>query len=133
MIFRDDTHAEQWAEAIDRAGAHRDDDTVNPYYGASLFIITGVPGLYERSKQHIHDSWIDFEPILNMGLSTGERILVALAGNLYNGGFFNDYTPEDIVSHCDTDMTELAAKALLLRKQRIDVNTIFDRNCLKTF
>lgn len=126
MIFRDDTHAEQWAEAIDRAGAHFDDDTVNPYYGASLFIITGVPGLYERVKQHIHDSWLDFEPILNMGLSAGERILVALAGNLYNGGFFNDYTPEDIINHCDAGMTELAAKALLLRKQRIDVNTIFD-------
>ena len=55
-----------------------------------------------------------------------ERILVALAGNLYNGGFFNDYTPEDIINHCDAGMTELAAKALLLRKQRIDVNTIFD-------
>lgn len=126
MIFRDDTHAEQWAEAIDRAGAHRDDDTVNSDFGASLFIITGIPGLYERVKQHIHKNWIDFEPMLCMGLSTGESVLVALAGNLYNSGFFDRYTPSDIVSHCDVGMTELAARALLLRKQRIDVNTIFD-------
>lgn len=126
MIFRDDTHAEQWAEAIDRAGALRDDDTVNPYYGASLFIITGIPGLYKRVERHIHNNWIDFEPILQMGLSTGESILVSLAGNFYNGGFFDRYTPSDIINHCDAGMIELAAKALLMRKKRIDVNTIYD-------
>lgn len=126
MIFRNDDHAKQWAEAIDRAGAHRDDDTVKADFGASLYIITGVPGLYGRVKQHIHESWIDFEPMLHMGLSTGESVLVSLAGNLYNGGFFDRYTPSDIVAHCDAGMTELAAKALWLRKQRIDVNTIFD-------
>lgn len=126
MIFGDDTHAEQWAEAIDRAGALRSDDTVNPYYGASLFIITGIPGLYKRVEQHVHNNWIDFEPILQMGLSTGESILVSLAGNFYNGGFFDSYTPSDIINHCDAGMTELAAKALSMRKQRIDVNTIYD-------
>lgn len=126
MIFRDDTHAEQWAEAVDRAGAFRDDDTVNSDFGASLFIITGIPGLYQRVRQHIHNNWIDFEAMLNMGLSTGENILVSLSGNFYNGGFFDRYTPADIVSHCDAGMTELAAKALWLRKQRINVNTIYD-------
>ena len=53
MIFLNDTHAEKWAEAIERAGAHRDDDTVNSYFGASLFIITGIPGLYDRVKHHV--------------------------------------------------------------------------------
>jgi hypothetical protein len=126
MIFTDDRHAEEWAEAIDLAGAHRDDDTVNSYFGASLFIITGVPGLYGRVKQHIHKSWLDFEAMLDMGLSTGERILVALAGNFYNGGFFRDYTPSDIIGHCDAGMVDLAARAMRLRKQTINVNTIFD-------
>lgn len=127
MIFKDDRHAEQWAEAIDRAGAHRDDDTVNPYYGASLFLITGEPDLYERLEQYIHNGWIDFEAIMNTcGLSTGERILLGLAGNLYNGGFFDSYTPLDIVNYCDAGMTELALKGLWLRKQKININTIFD-------
>ena len=126
MIFRDDTHAERWAEAIDQAGAHRGDDTVNSDFGASLFIITGIPFFYERFKHHIHTGYIDFEAILKNGLSTGEAILVSLAGNLYNGGFFDRYTPSDIVSYCDEDMTELAARAIWLRGQRIDVNTIFE-------
>lgn len=126
MFFRDDTHAEQWAEAIEEAGALRGEDTVNSYYGASLFIITGIPGLYSRAKKYIHNNWIDFTAILNMGLSTGESVLVALAGNFYNGGFFGEYTPYDIVNHCDAGMVELAAKAFWLRKQRINCNTIFD-------
>lgn len=125
MIFMDDRHAEEWADAIDRAGAHRDDDTVNSYYGASLFIITGIPGLYGRVKRHIHNNFIDFEAMLEMGLSSGESVLVALAGNFYNGGFFDRYTPVDIVNYCDTSMTELVAKAVYLRKQQLNMNTIF--------
>lgn len=126
MIFLNDTHAEKWAEAVEQAGALRDDDTVNSYFGASLFIITGIPGLYDRVKHHIYANWIDFKPMLDMGLSSGERVLVALAGNFYNGGFFGDYSPSDIVDTCDSSMTELAAKALWLRKQRIDVNTVYE-------
>jgi hypothetical protein len=64
--------------------------------------------------------------MFHMGLSAGETVLVALAGNLYNGGFFGGYTPQDIVSYCDTDGVELAARALALRKQRLDINTIYD-------
>ena len=126
MIFRSDKHAEQWAEAIDRAGAVNQDDTVSAYFGASIYILTGIPFLYDRIKKHIHRDYIDFEAILDNEISSGERILVALAGNLYNGGFFDNYTPWDIACGLDTGMVELAAMAIWLRKQRIDINTIYD-------
>ena len=126
MIFRSDKHAEQWAEAIDRAEAVNQDDTVSAYFGASIYILTGIPFLYDRIKKHIHRDYIDFEAILDNGISSGERILVALAGNLYNGGFFDNYTPWDIACGLDTGMVELAATAIWLRKQRIDINTIYD-------
>lgn len=126
MIFRSDKHAEQWAEAIDRAGAVNQDYTVNTYFGASIYILTGIPFLYDRIKKHVHRDYIDFEAILDSGISFGERILVALAGNLYNGGFFDNYTPWDIACGLDTGMVELAATAIWLRKQRIDINTIYD-------
>ena len=77
-------------------------------------------------EKHIHHGYIDFEPMLHMGLSTGETILVALAGNLYNGSFFDRYDPLNIVSYCDTDGVVLATRALLLRKRRCDINTIYD-------
>lgn len=126
MIFRSDKHAEQWAEAIDRAGTVNQDDTVSAYFGASIYILAGIPFLYDRIKKHIHRDYIDFEAILDSGISSGERILVALAGNLYNGGFFDNYTPWDIACSLDAGMVELAATAIWLRKQRIDINTIYD-------
>lgn len=126
MIFRSDKHAEQWAEAIDRAGIVNQDDTVNIYFGASVYILTGIPFLYDRIKKHVHRGYIDFEAILDSGISSGERILVALAGNLYNGGFFDRYTPWDIVCRLDAGMVELAVTAMWLRKQRIDINTVYD-------
>lgn len=126
MIFKDGDHAQRFAAAIQTARAVRDDDTIKGDYGASLYILTGLPSVYSRAQQHIHPGYIDYEPMLNMGLSTGETILVSLAGNLYNGGFFDRYTPQDIVSYCDTDGVALAARALTLRKQRLDINTVFD-------
>ena len=126
MIFKDNKHAQQWEEAVSAAGAVRDDGTIKGDFGASLYILTGLPGVYSRIWPHIHCGYIDFEPMFHMGLSAGETVLVALAGNLYNGGFFGGYTPQDIVSYCDTDGVELAARALALRKQRLDINTIYD-------
>ena len=126
MIIIDKGHAERLESALHAAGAIRDNGTVNVDFGASLYILTGLPSVYDRAQQHIHPGYIDFEPMFHMGLSSGETVLVALAGNLYNGGFFGGYTPQDIVSYCDTDGVALAARALALRKQRLDINTIYD-------
>lgn len=126
MIFRSEEHAERWAEAIDRAEAVNQDDTVSAYFGASIYVLTGIPFLYGRIEKHIHRDYIDFEAILDSGISSGERILVSLAGNLYNGGFFDRYTPWDIACSLDAGMVELAATAIWLRKQRIDINTVFN-------
>ena len=125
MIFMNSEHAQRWNEAVGTAGAIRDDGSINADFGASLYILTGITSAYSRIWPHIHCGYIDFELILNSGLSAGETILVALAGNLYNGGFFNRYTPEDIVNLCDVDSVSLAARALCLRKQRLNIDTIF--------
>lgn len=125
MIFNDSEHARRWNEAVGTAGAIRDDGSINADFGASLYILTGITSAYSRIWPHIHCGYIDFEPILNSGLSTGETLLVALAGNLYNGGFFDRFTPIDIISLCDGEGVTLATKALLLRKAPLNIYTIF--------
>ena len=125
MIFKDGDHAIRFKYAIQTAGAVRDDGTIKGDFGASLYILTGLPSVYDRVEKHIHHSYIDFEPMFHMGLSSGETVLVALAGNLYNGGFFGGYTPQDIVSYSDEDGVLLASTAMLLRKKRLDLDTVF--------
>ena len=126
MIFNSSDHAERFGAAVQTAGAVRDDDSIKGDFGASLYILTGIPSAYKRVAQHVHPGYIDFEPMFHMGLSAGETVLVALAGNLYNGGFFGGYTPQDIVSYCDEEGVTLATKAILLRKAALNINTIFD-------
>ena len=124
MIIIDSNHAGRLEGALHMAGAIRDNGTVNTDLGASIYILTGLPSVYSRIWPHIHCGYIDFEPMLNAGLSTGEHILVALAGNLYNGSYFDRFTPIDIVSYCDADGVELATQALRLRKQRLDIGIV---------
>lgn len=127
MTFMNDDHAARWRSALETAHAVTRNGTVNVDFGASLYILTALPSVYDRVDKYICNGWIDFNPMLNgLALSTGEHVMVALAGNLYNGSFFDQYTPMDIVSYCDPDMLELAARALLLRKQRLNINTISD-------
>ena len=103
MIIIDSNHAGRLEGALHMAGAIRDNGTVNTDFGASIYILTGLPSVYDRVQQYIHNGWLDFGPMLRMALSGGEKILVELAGNLYNGSFFIGYTPEDIVSQCDSN------------------------------
>ena len=127
MMFLNEEHKEEWAAAIEKAGALTDYDTVKGDFAASLFIITGIPGLYRRAEKHVHDGWLDILAMVDgLGLSTGERILVGLAGNLYNGGFGDLCHPMDIIAYCDGEMVELATRAIRMRKQSVNINTIFE-------
>lgn len=124
ILFKNAEHKERWVEAVKLAECVRSDKGVIKYFSSSLFIITGIPELYERIKQHIHCGWIDFDAILDNRLSKGEKILVSLAGNLYNGGFFEEYMPSDIIAYCDEGMVELATKAILARKVGSMLNSL---------
>ena len=83
---------------------------------ASLYILTGLPGVYDRAQQHIHPGYIDFEPMFHMGLLLLARpSLWRWPGTFTTVDSSGGYTPQDIVSYCDTDGVALAARALLLR------------------
>ena len=121
----DKEHAERFKNALRVAGAIMNDGTVRGDFGASLYILTGLPGVYDQVWRHIHNGWLDFEQMLDLPLSSGERILVALAGNLYNGGFFDGYTPMDIIGCGDNTTVGLALNAIRMRKQKLRCRDFF--------
>ena len=126
-IFRDKEHARKWANAIDKSGAIAEDhNKINPAFGASLFIITAMDSLDDYLSSYIYDGWIDFETMIENrydSLSSGERILVNLAGNLYNGVY--KCTPHDFLSRCDRQMINVAITAIQLRVSQPELETIF--------
>ncbi|MEG1894663.1 MAG: hypothetical protein RR162_00385 [Oscillospiraceae bacterium] len=125
MKYFNDSHKSRFEEALELSGAVGGKGVVKSDFGASLYILSGLEYVYPRVRKFITSGCIDFEPMLNrLGLSSGEKIVVALAGNLYNGGFFDDYTLADIFECTDEETFELVLYSLELRKKGIDVASI---------
>ncbi len=55
-------------------------------YAAALYLLTGMEYVWPRLKQYANRDGIDHEGMLDEPLSCGERLIVGLAGNLFNGG-----------------------------------------------
>lgn len=119
MYFLSEHHLENFREAIglipDAVSA--DDQRINSYYGASLFLLAGLEEAWPRLRRFCA-GYIDCTSILEeLSLSTGEQLVVRLAGNLYNGGFWS-YTPADLVSFLDDRCFHLCLSALAIRRAK---------------
>lgn len=119
MYFLSDKHLENFREAVGLIPDAVDSRTgrISAYYGGSLFLLTGLESIWPRLRRFCA-GYIDIEGMLNeLLLSSGEALVVRLAGNLYNGGFWTG-TPLDLVSNLDRETSELCINALLLRRAR---------------
>ena len=123
-IFIDDGHKERWLESISITNSKRENGDIDVYFAASLYIITGMEDVYARSKSYIHRGWIDFEKMLSVELSKSEKMLIALAGNFYNGGFFGEYTPWSIICDCNDKQYRLVLVSMWIRKNTINISDI---------
>lgn len=122
MLYMKSGHLNKLLEALNRTNAIKENGRIDSYYGASLYLLTGLEYAWPRLKKHVHPGYIDFEPMLNSGLSSGEAIIVRLAGNFYNGGFWNGMTPFDVMNTLDAGMFDMAMTATMLRKRKLTVD-----------
>lgn len=130
MRFLNKEHREAFLEALKLTSSASEDGTISTYFGASLYLLAALPYAYPRMRQFLSRRCIDFPAILDsVSLSSGEVVIISLAGNLYNGSFFDRYTPLDIVSCCDDEMVGLACSALLLRKSRLSISDFEKEAC----
>lgn len=98
--------------AINRAGV------LSREYAAALYLLTGMEYAWPRLKQYANRDGIDHDGMLDEPLSRGEKLIVGLAGNLFNGCIYVDFAPIDLIDHLDDDMLELAINGIALRRGR---------------
>ncbi|WP_195985399.1 hypothetical protein [Clostridium sp. D33t1_170424_F3] len=128
MFYIDEMHKERFEDALRASGALKEDGKIEAYYGASLYLLTALTGAWARLARYVEPGCIDFPEMLdNVVLSSGEEIIVRLAGNFYNGGFWSEagLTPWDIVSSLDGDCLNIVACAFRLRAARLTADTLF--------
>lgn len=119
MYFLSEQHLENFREAVGLIPDAVDGNTgrISAYYGGSLFLLTGLESSWSRLRPFC-TGYIDCESMLDgLPLSGGERLVVRLAGNLYNGGFWVG-SPLDLVSELDEDCFQLCLSAIEIRRAR---------------
>jgi hypothetical protein len=124
MNFVNEQHKERFKEALRLSGAVGKNGNIDGDFGASLFLLAGLDWVYPRIKRFITKGQLDFEGMLGLGLSSGESMAVEFAGNLYNGRFFVDYTPLDLIVRADDEVFSLVMAAFVLRRQKLHVSAL---------
>lgn len=128
MFYIDDKHKERFEAALRASGALETGGKIDAYYGASLYIITGLAGAWARLARYVEPGCLGFQEMLdNVALSSGEEIIVRLAGNFYNGSFWAEagLAPWDMVSSLGGDYLNLVACAFQLRAARLTAEVLF--------
>jgi len=116
MKWMYDGHREAMKQAVTETRAINKAKELSREYAAALYLLTGMEFVWPRLKQYVNRDGIDHEGMLDEPLSCGERLIVGLAGNLFNGGIYIDFAPIDLINHLDDSMLELAINGIALRR-----------------
>lgn len=92
---------------------------INPYWGASLYLLSALTRWPELRIAVIGDDYMAFAAAKeSFNLSQNERIVVELAANFYNAGLFCMPGFEMVYATCDTAFT-LILEAFRLRRAKL--------------
>jgi hypothetical protein len=85
MFFTSEPHRQRFTQVMEQIGKV-DDGHLDPEYGAAIYILTATRGTWDKAGSYVDREGIDFETMLKEGaFSAGYRVLILLAGNLFNG------------------------------------------------
>jgi len=112
-----DGHREEFQLALSQTRAVYPNGKINPEYGTALYLLTGLEGTWPRLSQYVTMDGIDHcKMVKRVVLSSGEKLIVGLAGNLFNGDMCVKLTPLDLVGRLDRDTWEMVLTAFDLRR-----------------
>lgn len=84
-FFTEPAHKQRWLTALQQIGKVYD-GKIDPEYGAALYLLTADEIRWHVAEKRVSHTGIDIDSILFVAsFSSGEIILVKLAGNLLNG------------------------------------------------
>lgn len=119
MFYIDGAHQRAFVKALHDTCALNDAGRVNSCFGASLYLLTSLGMRWQSVRRFVTPGCIDFDGILDgLTLSSGESVVVRLAGNLYNGQFGRDMSPIDLIGDLDNDFFRVCLHALEMRRGR---------------
>lgn len=120
MYFVSDLHKSRFVQAIKpHLYQQGHQQFADQEYSSALYLLTS-PLLWNIAEPYIHQNRISFDDLLHDGsLSSGEALLVKLAGNLFNGQL--SVNPVDFVI-LDSGNFAMALTAIQLRYKPLRID-----------
>lgn len=83
----------------------------------ALYLLTSFPRLAYNIEDYLTEHGLDVEKLMNLRLSSGERAVVALALNIYNGYLSDEVSlnPYELFGCLDEEYRNVVVKALEFR------------------
>lgn len=121
ILFKTPTHKSRFLMMMQGLGK-MDDDRLDSEYGAALFILTADVATWNKAQGYVSRDGIRFEDLLEEGnFSGGYSVLIALAGNLFNGNVHID--PLELM-RLDENNFQLAISAIKLRRYSLRLSEV---------
>lgn len=113
--FIDKHHSVRMFSLLNKSGKY-DERTgkVDIEYGTAFYLLSSIEDIYRKALPFIGDG-IQFKNMLaKQDFSSGEKVIVKLAANLFNGNNKN-IVPLDIIGYLDNELFETAMCAMSMR------------------
>lgn len=113
--FIDKHHSVRMFSLLNKAGKY-DERTgkVDIEYGTAFYLLSSIEDIYRKALPYVGDG-IQFKNMMaKQDFSSGEKVIVKLAANLFNGNHKN-ITPIDIIGYLDNKLFETAMCAISMR------------------
>lgn len=113
--FIDKHHSVRMYNLLNKAGKNNEaSGKVDIEYGTAFYLLSSIEDIYRKALPFIGDG-IQFKNMLaKQDFSSGEKVIVKLAANLFNGSYKN-ITPLDIIGYLDNELFETAMCAMSMR------------------
>lgn len=114
IYFKSKEHQQRFLSAMQELGKIYD-GRLDQEYGAALYILTADSDTWEKANSYVERNGIDIAAMLSgRDWSGGLSVLVALAGNLFNGQERVD--PVDFAERLDQENFQVALCAIKVRR-----------------
>lgn len=116
-------HQERFSNLLRKHSKVFSDGKVDSEYATAYFLLTANYYVWNKVSKYIDDDGIDFDVMdENCVFSSGESLIVKLAGNLFNGSFYRDISPINFIANLDTEHFQIIMDAFKVRKMGGNLN-----------
>jgi len=98
-------------------------------YGTAAYLLSVNEDIFSKARNYVTIDGIDFRKMMiKQDFSSGSKVIVKLAGNLFTGSYKAEVSPISLINILDSELFDIAICAIKMRfGGRLNLGTLTDR------